>query len=65
MRPHSIKLQTILARGFIRNCPVESRHVQFADDDFGKNLGAVKGKTVRGVQLLALPMDPVPEEIIR
>jgi hypothetical protein len=45
---------------------VESCHVQFADDIFGKNLDAVKGKTIlRGVKLLALPMDPVPEEIIR
>jgi hypothetical protein len=65
MRPPSKKLQNILARGFVRNCPVESRHVQFADDIYGKNLGAVKGKTVRlEVNLSAAPMDPVPQEIM-
>jgi hypothetical protein len=58
------KLQNILSRGLIRSCPVESRHVQFADDIYGKNLDAVKGKIVRRVvKLAALPMDPVPEDI--
>ena len=47
MRPPSKKLQSILAKGLIRNCPVESRHIQFADEIYGKNLGAVRGKTVR------------------
>jgi hypothetical protein len=44
MRLPSKKLQNVLATGFIRNCPVESRHVPFADDIYGKNLGEIKGK---------------------
>jgi hypothetical protein len=65
MRPPSKKLQNMLARGFIRNCPVESRHVQFADDIYGKNLGAIKGKTVRReVKSPVVSMNPVPGEII-
>jgi hypothetical protein len=32
MRPPSKKLRSILDKRFIRNCPVESRHIQFADD---------------------------------
>jgi hypothetical protein len=44
---------------------VESRHVQFADDINGKNLGAIKGKTVRReVKLPAVAINPVPEEIM-
>jgi hypothetical protein len=65
MRPPSKKLQNILARGFIRNCPVESRHMQYADDIYGKNLGAIKGKTVlREVKSPVVSMNPVPDEII-
>jgi hypothetical protein len=65
MRPPSKKLQHILARGFIRNCPVESRHVQYANDIYGKNLGAIKGKTVRReVKPLTVSSNEVPEEIL-
>jgi hypothetical protein len=60
IRPPSKKLQDI----FIRNCHVESRHVQYADI-YGKNLGASKGKTVRReVKSPVVSMNPAPDEII-
>jgi hypothetical protein len=65
MRPPSKKLKHILHRGFIRNCPVERRHVQYADDIYGKNLGTIKGKTVRReVKLSAVSNNEVPAEIL-
>jgi hypothetical protein len=44
MRPPSKKLQNVLARGFIRNCPMESRHVQFADDIYGRTLAQLRAR---------------------
>ena len=65
MRPPSKKLQKILSRGQIHNCPITSGHVKHADDIFGPNLGALKGKTVRkNVPSSINPLDPVPDEVL-
>ena len=65
MRPSSREYMDIVTKGFLRNCPVEKRHIQAAEDIFGANIGALKGKTPRRTTShVVVDKDPVPEEVM-
>jgi hypothetical protein len=46
MRPGTRKLQDVVIE-HLNNCPVTKADIKSADNIFGKNLGSLKGKTVR------------------
>ena len=65
MHPSSRRYMDIVSKNFIRNCPIERRHIQAADDIYGPNVGALRGKTPRQVtEHVTANVDPVPPEIL-
>ena len=54
-RPDEAEFQIILRNGFIRNCPVTPDDARRALIIYGPDIGAIKGKTVKG---LAAPQTP-------
>ena len=66
MRPGAQRFTKLVINNQIRNCPVERRHIQAAEDIFGPNIGSLKGKTPqRTIQHVTASTDPVPPEIIQ
>jgi hypothetical protein len=65
MHPPSRGFMNIVIRNFIRNCPVDCHHIQAADDIYGTNVGALKGKTPHcKVGHVTAIVDIVPPEIL-
>lgn len=65
MRPPARKFMELVSNNLIKNCPVERRHIQAAEEIFGPNLGALKGKTRRHtVDHVPGVVDTVPPEIL-
>ena len=65
MRPGLREYLEIVSKGILRNCPIEKRHIQAAEDIFGPNLGALKGKTPRrAVPHVLVDKDAVPPEVL-
>lgn len=65
MRPPTRKFIDIVSKNLIRNCPIDSKHIQAADDIFGPNIGALKGKTTRQkTGHVTGTIDPVPPDIL-
>ncbi|MCE2996668.1 MAG: hypothetical protein LW863_13795 [Flammeovirgaceae bacterium] len=64
MRPNTRKFTELITMGQIRNCPVEVRQIQAAEDIYGPNIGSLKGKTPRHTPTsVHTGVDPVPTEI--
>ena len=65
MRPPTRRFQHIVSKNLVKNCPIESCHIQAADDTFGPNIGSLKGKTRRRtVPHVYAHVDPVPPPIL-
>jgi Reverse transcriptase (RNA-dependent DNA polymerase) len=65
MRPPVRRYMDIISKNFIRNCPIERRHIQAAEDIYGPNVGALQGKTPRReTGHVIAQVDPVPDEIL-
>lgn len=66
MRPSRADYHRIVEQNILRNCPVERRHIQAADDIFGPDVGALKGKTTRRTTAhVSSDRNPVPTEILQ
>jgi hypothetical protein len=59
-RPSLVDYLKIIDNNMLPNCPVTRDDVLAAEDIFGKNLGSLKGKTVRRKS----PVTPTQEELI-
>jgi hypothetical protein len=65
MRPPARRFMEIVSKNQFRNCPVDRRHIQAAEDIFGTNVGALRGKTPRRtVGHVTGQHDPVPPDIL-
>ena len=65
MRPGSRKLQDIVRKNLIPNCPIVAADVAAADDIYGPNSGSLRGKTVhRPNSHVQTGVDGVPPEIM-
>jgi hypothetical protein len=65
MRPPVRRYMDIVSKNFIRNCPIERRHIQAAEDIYGPNVGALQGKTPRReTGHVIAQVDPVPDDIL-
>jgi len=65
MRPATRRYMDLVSRNYIRNCPVDRRHIQAAEDIYGPNVGALCGKTPRRpVGHVTAIVDPVPADVL-
>jgi len=65
MRPGTRRYKDIIAKNYLRNCPIQTRHVQMAEDLYGPEIGSIKGKTPRHTPPhVTARVDAVPPEIL-
>jgi len=65
MRPSTRRYMDLVSKNFIRNCPIDRRHIQAAEDIYGPNIGALQGKTPRqNVGHVVAIADPVPADVL-
>ena len=65
-RPSTKDYIRIITNHQIPNCPVEPRDIRIAENIFGPDIGALKGKTVRRPpsKVNRTPLIPIPSEIL-
>ena len=65
MHPATRRYMDLVSKNFIRNCPIDRRHIQAAEDIYGPNVGGLHGKTPRrNVGHVTAIVDPVPTEVL-
>jgi hypothetical protein len=47
MHPGTRRYMDLVSKNFIRNCPINRKHIQAAEDIYGPDVGSLQGKTPR------------------
>jgi hypothetical protein len=66
MRPGTRRYKEIVAKSYMRNCPIQIKHIDMAEAVYGPNIGGLKGKTPRRTPAhVMITENPVPPEILK